>query len=374
MKAVVLRKENGEQAVVVTDVPRPKLTGSREVLIQVLAVGIDGTDRDIIQDGYGLLPAGSDQLIIGHEVLGRIVEAGADAGLSAGELVTILVRRPCGDAECMNCREGCQDYCTTGRFTERGIFGADGFMCEFVVEDAEYVVPVPDACAPYGVLIEPQSIIEKVWNQVSFIQQRLKWKPKTALVTGSGPLGILAAATCRSMGIETHVWSRSGGFSLKAELVRECGATYHRVGMTKDSSGAQISGLALEAAQWHKSFDIIFECSGHSPLTFDAMQILNAGGVLALLSVTPGSGQTTVPSDLINMEMMTKNKCVIGSVNASRTDFKAAIVRLREIEKLFPSLLARILTQTYTMEQVPNLDFASISVKAVVDIKGGNLE
>ncbi|MEF3306022.1 glucose 1-dehydrogenase [Paenibacillus sp. GYB003] len=376
MKAVVIQNGADRQFVAVADLPEPTLAAPDDVLIRVLSVGLDGTDREIVRDRYGVLPDGAERMVIGHELFGVVERAGEAAGFSPGELVTALVRRPCGSDSCVPCGSGQQDYCVSGAYTERGIRGADGFLCEYVVEKARYVVPVPEACASYGVLVEPQSIVEKVWNEIGHIQKRVRWEPKTALVTGSGPLGILAAVTCRSLGLETHVWSMSGRASANADLVRRCGAHYHDAvdrkpadagssGRPNDPSG---SGLDEYAAVHRIEPDVIWECSGHPPLAFESMKLLRPNGVLAILGVTSGNGRAEIPIAALNQEIVLKNKCIVGSVNASRADFETGIRRLQEIERQFPGLLAGIVTDRLAMEQVPDLDFSAIAVKAVVDV------
>lgn len=375
MKAVVIKNGTDRQYVTVADVPMPQLDSSDQVLIKVISVGLDGTDREIVQDRYGVLPEAAEHMVIGHELLGEIVQAGAESGLAAGQLVTALVRRPCGDDSCICCHAGQQDFCLTGNYTERGIRGADGFIAEYVVEHARYVVPIPHSCAPYGVLVEPQSIVEKVLNQMAVIQRRMEWRPKTALITGSGPLGILTALTCRTMGLDTHVWSQSGSGSVNAGLVRQCGGHYHeaphRANAEKTSEQDERpfrSGLDEFVSASGIRPDIVWECSGHPPLAFEAMKVLNSNGIVAMLGVTSGNNRINIPIDLLNQEMVLKNKCVIGSVNASRHDFETAIRRLEDIEALFPGSLNALLTNRLSMVQVPDLDFAKVTVKAVVDL------
>lgn len=380
MKAVVIRNGADRQYVTVAELPMPIPTRRDDVLIRVLRVGLDGTDREIVRDRYGVLPEGAEQMVIGHELLGVIEQAGPESGFTHGELVTALVRRPCGDDSCTACRHGQQDYCQSGAYTERGIRGADGFLSEYVVEQARYVVPIPAGCASYGVLVEPQSIVEKVCSQIAIIQQRVKWEPRTALITGSGPLGVLTALTYRTMGLDTHVWSRSGEDSVNASLIRRCGAFYHEAkagggnaGSDSEEQGTEdrlfTSGLQQFAESRNIRPDVIWECSGHTPLAFESIRLLNANGVLAILGVTSGTGRMDIPCDLLNQEMVLKNKCIIGSVNASRADFVAGIRRLQEMERDFPGLLGEMMTDRLNMAQVPELDFRSVAVKAVVDLE-----
>ncbi|MDF2724010.1 MAG: glucose dehydrogenase [Paenibacillus sp.] len=370
MKAVVIKNGAESQYVTVTDIATPALSSPDQVLIKLIRVGLDGTDREIIRDRYGVLPEGAEQMVIGHELLGVIVEAGEQAGMDAGQLVTALVRRPCEDESCICCRSGRQDFCQTGGYTERGIRGADGFIAEYVVESARYVVPLPDSCAEYGVLVEPQSIVEKVLNQLDIVQRRTAWEPKSTLIIGSGPLGILTAWTCLTMGLETHVWSKSPSDSVNAELIRQAGGIYHEaLALPEESADRRFpSGMDERMTAQGVRPDIVWECSGHAPLAFEAMKVLNANGVLAMLGCSAGDSTLSIPCELINQEIVLKNKCIIGSVNASRHDSETGISRLQQIEEKFPGMLERLLTDRLTMEQLPDLDFAQITVKAVVEL------
>lgn len=366
MRAITIRDEESRVKVAMEDVPRPDVTGPEDVVIRVLCVGIDGTDREIIVDNFARYPNGKSEMVIGHELLGIVAESSVKSGFSPGDLVTALVRRPCGEEECANCRNERQDFCQTGNYTERGIARADGFLCEYVVEHAKYIVRVPNECMSYGVLVEPQSIVEKVWNQTMMIQKRMIWQPRTVLITGSGPLGILAALTCRAMGFDTYVWSKSDTESMNAAIIRSNGGHYQQA--ESSTEGTFFSGLTEYLKQLGKSFDMIWECSGHAPLGYEAIPLLNNNGILALLGVTPGNGRLELPSDHIYREMVIKNKCVIGSVNASHHDFETAINRLRDIEKQYPGMLGMLQTNRLSIEEVPNIDFANITIKAVVDL------
>lgn len=359
MKAIVIRNEPDGQAVALTDIPRPVLSSPTEVVVKQLCVGLDGTDREMIAEKRGALPHGVDQMVIGHESFGVVVEAGDQSGLQVGDPVTLLVRRPCIDPSCVNCRNGQQDFCLTGTFVERGLKEADGYLTEYVVEDARYIVKVPMACADYGVLAEPQSIVEKVWNQVLRIQQRMVWQPQTALVVGSGPLGLLAMLTCRSLGLRTHVWSMNEERSVNADIVRQAGAVYHQ---------AAQGSLQEAAADWGERFDIVWECSGYPPIAFEAMRVLGSNGVLALLSVSPFNRTLGIPADVLNQEIVVQNKCIVGSVNASRKDFETGLYRLQQIEREYPGMLEVLQSERLEIEQVPALDFSSVRIKAVVDL------
>ncbi|MCM3270066.1 glucose 1-dehydrogenase [Paenibacillus elgii] len=355
------------------EVERPARQSKTDVLVRVLCIGLDGTDREIMSEKYGVPPAGETSLTIGHESLGVVEEADPATGFAPGDAVCALVRRPCAEPGCVNCRNGQQDFCETGQYTERGIRGAHGYLSDYYVEDARYLVKVPSGSLAYGILAEPQSIVEKVWNEVQRIQQRLVWQPRTAVVLGSGPLGLLAALTCRCLGLDTVVWSKSPDDSIGAELVRACGAMYARAedeaSVPASSGGAPaVSALGTFLQRNGRRADLIFECTGYSPLAFDAMAALGPNGVLALLGVTPGNRSIRISSDQINQELVLENKCVLGSVNASRKDFETGLYRLKQMEARFPGLLGRLMTDRLTLQVVPQLDFGGIAVKAVVDL------
>lgn len=366
MKAVRALNVAAKPQAAVAEVEKPgrKLPG--DVLVRVLAVGIDGTDRDILSGGYGEPPEGENDLTIGHESLGVVEEAEEETGFSVGDLVTALVRRPCSNEECVNCRNGRADFCQTGEYAERGIKRRNGYMSEYYVEHRDYLVKIPVSCLEYGMLAEPQSIVEKVWEQAQRVQQRLIWEPKTALILGSGPLGLLAAMTCRCFGLETYVWSKSPSSGRQADLVRACGTQYIEVGKASPDGGAET--LTAFAKKLDRPIDIIFECTGFSPLAFEAMTALGPNGVLALLSVTPGKRTIELPADSVNQQLVLENKCVLGSVNASRKNFETGIYRLQQMEEKFPGSLRTFITERLTMDQVPGLDYEKISMKAVVDI------
>lgn len=364
------RGQGGQPTLELGEVEMPSRNTPSDVLVRVLCVGLDGTDREIMSEKYGVPPVGETALTIGHESLGVVVEAESATGFRTGDAVCALVRRPCSEPDCVSCRNGRQDFCESGQYVERGIKGADGFLSEYYVEDARYLVKVPMGALAFGMLAEPQSIVEKVWDEVQHIQQRLVWQPKTAVVLGSGPLGLLAALTCRCLGLDTVVWSKSSENSSGAELVRSCGGLYKQAQVApKPEAGIGVlSPLAAFLQVSGKRADLIFECTGYSPLAFDAMTALGPNGVLALLGVTSGKRSIRISSDMINQELVLKNKCVLGSVNASRKDFETGLFRLQLIESRFPGLLSRIITERLTLDEVPQLDFDRIGIKAVVDL------
>jgi glucose 1-dehydrogenase len=319
------------------EVPEPKVSDipdGRGVKVKVLRVGVDGTDKEINAAEYGQAPEGSDFLITGHESLGRVVEVGPNvpSTIRPGTLVVSTVRRP---GHSIYDEIGLQDMTTDDVYYERGINLRHGYLSEFYVEDAQYVVPLPETLAEVGVLLEPTTVAEKAINQAYEIQRRLKvWKPRSALVLGSGTIGLLATVALRLRDIEVTVASLREPPYLNSDLIEELGGTYLS---TKQSSLA-------EAAEKRGPFDIVIEATGFSPLVFEAAEVLGKNGVLVLVSVTGGERKTEVNSDKINQGFVLGNKVMVGSVNASPEDFRSGRDDLVKAQAFYPGWLEKLLT------------------------------
>ena len=322
------------------EVPLPPV-GEGQVLVRVIRVGLDGTDTEIDEGLYGEAPRGSEYLIIGHESLGLVEEVGPGvSGLGVGELVVATVRRPGG---CLNCRAGESDMCLDGDYTERGIRGAHGYLADYYVETPENLVTLPAECEPVGVLLEPMSIVEKGLVQSMYIQGRLAWEPRRALVVGAGTLGLLAALLLRNMGLETYVVSRGSAEagSIRQKLLDGMGAYY------LSSREHPISQLGGELGR----IDLIFEATGNSGVVFDAAQALGVNGVMCLTGVTGGDARMEVPADKIYMGMVLGNKVVFGSVNANRRYFESGVIHMGRVRNKWPGLLERFITQRLSIEE-----------------------
>ena len=255
------------------DVAEPD-AGDGSVLVEAIAVGVCGTDAEIVEGKYGWAPRGKTRLVLGHESLGRVVDPGPSGRLKTGDLVVGIVRRP-DPVPCPNCAVGEWDMCRNGQYTERGIKEIDGFMSERWRIEPEYAMKVDPSLGLYGVLLEPTTVVTKAWEQVVAVGQRAFWEPRTVLVTGAGPIGLLAALVGKQYGLEVHVLDRVES-GLKPELVRALGATYH------SGSVADI-GFAP---------DVIVECTGVGQVIADSIQAIAPGGVVCLTGV--GSGGRTI--------------------------------------------------------------------------------
>src|SRR5919202_3726706 len=249
MKALTVRPGQADSARV-EDVPEPP-AASGSVLVQALAVGVCGTDLEITSGHYGWAPPGKDRLVLGHESLGRVIEAPADSGLRPGDLVAGIVRLP-DPVPCPNCAAGEWDMCRNGKYTEHGIKEVDGFCSERWRVHPGHAVKVAPHLGPLGVLMEPASVLAKAWEHVERIGRRAVWQPRTCLVTGAGPIGLLAALMGRQRGLEVHVLDRVTE-GPKPGLVNDLGAHYH-VGDAKPLAAAA---------------DVVIECTGVGQLVFD---------------------------------------------------------------------------------------------------------
>ncbi|MFN7961648.1 MAG: glucose 1-dehydrogenase [Thermoanaerobaculia bacterium] len=339
------------------EVPEPSLDaidGGRGVLVEVLRVGVDGTDKEIHAGEYGAAPPGDDYLIVGHESFGRVLAVGpAVWELAPGDFVVATVRRP--GASLLD-RIGLQDMTPEDSYLERGINLRHGFLCERYVESAEFLIPVPARLAEVGVLLEPASVVVKAIEQAFEIQRRLRvWQPKRALVLGASTLGLLAALFLRLRGLAVVAMAQTLPPSLSSELLAAIGVRY--------VSGRQssLSSLVSEVGP----FDFILEGTGHSPMVFEAMQALAKNGVLAMVSITGGETRVEVPADRINQAFVLGNKVAFGSVNASRADFESAVAGLAQAELAYPGWLARLLTHP-----VAGLESFQELVRLLTEVKG----
>lgn len=356
MKAIAVipgRKESAHMR----DVGKPEISSS-EVLVRVLQVGICGTDHEINQGLYGEAPRDEGFLILGHESLGVVEEVGGGVeGFEAGDLVVATVRRPCPE-NCINCRSGESDMCLTGNYRERGIKGLHGLMAEYYKESPEYLVKIPEELSGIGVLLEPLSIVEKAIFQAFKIQERMEWEPKTALVLGAGPIGLLATFVLRDMGIDTYTLARSPVTSLKAGLVVESGAHYI------DSTEEPVPGLREKLG----NIDFIFEATGSSTVAFQAMGILGVNGVLALTGISGGDKKLEVEADCLNLCIVLGNKAIFGSVNANITHFQKGVTHLLNFEARWPGLLSKLITRRIAIEDFKEAFERKKDIKVVLEV------
>lgn len=310
-----------------------EVPGGRGVLVQVLRVGVDGTDKEITAAEYGAAPPGESVLVIGHESLGRVVRVGPRVTeLAPGDLVVATVRRP---GHSLYDAIGTSDMTTDDTYYERGINLRHGFLAEYYVDDVDFLVKLPASLGEVGVLLEPTTVVEKGIAQAWEIQRRLRvWRPRRAAVMGAGTIGLLAAMVLRLRGLDVTVFGLERRPYLNSDLIEALGARYES---TRDLPVA-------EGAARHGPFDLVFEATGFSPIVFESMQALAKNGVLVLSSVTGGDRRVEVPADRINLEFVLGNKVMVGTVNANREYFETGVGDLVRCEAQYPGWLARLLT------------------------------
>jgi threonine dehydrogenase-like Zn-dependent dehydrogenase len=318
------------------ELPKPsvgEIADGRGVLVKVLRVGVDGTDKEINAAEYGAAPQGYDFLVIGHESFGQVEAVGSNVTeLQPGDYVVATVRRP---GYSLYDRIGTYDMTTDDTYFERGINLRHGYLTEYYVDDPEYIVKVPQKLREVGVLLEPATVVEKGIGQAYEIQRRLRvWHPRRAAVMGAGTIGILATLALRLRGIQVTTFGLTRKPHLNAELIEAVGARYE----------STLDLPLAEGAKRFGPFDVIFEATGFSPVVFDSMQALGKNGVLVLSSVTGGDRKIEIPADKINLEFVLGNKVMVGTVNANREYFEMGVRDLAQSEAEYPGWLARLLT------------------------------
>jgi len=337
MKAIVV-KPGVKDSIHMRDMPDPKLRPD-QVAVKMIRVGLCGTDAEINHGLYGKAPHGDEYLILGHENFGVVEEVGRKVkGFRAGDLVVSTVRRPC---KCHTCKAGENDMCHEGAYEERGIMGRHGFMAQYYVESPLWLNKIPKSVADIGVLLEPMSVVEKGIDHAYLLQRRLRWKPKTGLVLGGGPIGLLAAAVMRARGLDTHVVGREEDTDHRARLAKKMDARYHCVA----------NKTLFDVKQEMPPVDIAIEATGVASVAFEGMQILGRNGVLCLLSVTGGSETADQPIEKINQQLVLGNQVVFGSVNANPRHFAMGVKDFTIIEKKWPGVLKQLITTRLPWDQ-----------------------
>jgi threonine dehydrogenase-like Zn-dependent dehydrogenase len=328
-----------------TELPEPKPRDG-ELLVEPLYLGVCGTDREILDGAHGEPPPGEERLVLGHELLGRVKEAGGSVG--EGQLVAGIVRRP-DPVPCSCCANGEWDMCRNGQYTERGIKGLDGYGAELVTIEEDFAIPVPDELGTLGVLTEPSSILAKAWEQIARIATRACSDHRRVLVTGAGPIGLLAALMGQQRGLEVHVLDRATEGN-KPEVVAALGAEYHT---------GEITDLAQKINP-----DVVVECTGVAELVAGAMQHTAPGAIVCLTGVA-AARNLSVDVGALNNELVLENDVVFGSVNANRRHFEQAVTALRDADQ---DWLRRLITRTVPLENwTEALEKGDDDIKVVVE-------
>ncbi|ODQ89045.1 glucose 1-dehydrogenase [Mycolicibacterium holsaticum] len=296
------------------DDPKP---GPGELLVDGLAIGVCGTDKEIVAGQYGWAPPGRQSLVIGHESLGRVAAAPPDASFSPGDLVVGVVRRP-DPVPCRACAHGEFDMCRNGRYTERGIKEIDGYGSQRWCVETDYAVSVDNGLRDVGMLIEPTTVVAKAWEQVRRVGQRAYFDPERALITGAGPIGLLAALLAVQQGLDTHILDRVTD-GPKPGIAAALGATYHH---------DDIDDVAAKLQP-----DVVIEATGAGPVIFGAIANTSAYGIVCLTGVSPTGRRLKIDAGAINRELVLENDVVVGSVNANLRHYRQAAEALAKADK-----------------------------------------
>ncbi|WP_256107614.1 glucose 1-dehydrogenase [Streptomyces sp. ODS05-4] len=349
MRALTVRPLQAGSLAVSDDLPEP-VPGEGELLVDGIALGVCGTDREIAAGEYGWAPPGRDRLVLGHESLGRVREAPAGSGFAPGDLVVGVVRRP--DPEpCGACARGEFDMCRNGRYTERGIKERDGYGSEVWTVESDYAVRLDPALADVGMLMEPTTVVAKAWEQVERIGARSWFEPRRALVTGAGPIGLLAALLGVRRGLEVHVLDQVAD-GPKPELVVGLGAVYHTDPM--DQVTAKLDP------------DVVIEATGAGPLVFAAMAGTAAYGIVCLTGVSPRGRTLTVDAGTVNRDLVLENDAVVGSVNANLRHYHQAAEALAGAD---PDWLRKLITRRVPLERAAEaFEKHDDDIKVVIDL------
>ncbi len=265
MRALV--KEHSAPGIVMRDVPVP-VPGPNEVLIEVENTAICGTDLHIHQWDAWAARTIRPPLVIGHEFVGRIAALGAAVHqYSVGQRVSAEGHIVCGI--CRNCRAGRPHLCphTIGIGVNR-----DGAFAEYVTVPVSNLWPIPDGIAP-----ELAAFFDPFGNAAHCALQ-FDLVGEDVLITGAGPIGIIAAGICRHVGARHVVISDVNDYRLA--LAREMGAT-RTINVRREAIADAIRELGIEG------FDIGLEMSGNAQAFEDLLEAMYHGGKVALLGLLP---------------------------------------------------------------------------------------
>jgi len=314
----------------IDDLPDP-VAGEQELLVEGLALGVCGTDREIAAGDYGWAPPGRDRIILGHESLGRVRQAPAGSDFATGDLVVGVVRRP--DPEpCGACAHGEFDMCRNGRYTERGIKEIDGYAAQLWTVETDYAVKLDSSLADVGVLMEPTTVVAKAWEQVDRIGARAWFEPRTVLVTGAGPIGLLAALLGVQRGLDVHVLDRVTA-GPKIDAVTAVGATYHH------DPVADVAGKLRP--------DIVIEATGVGSVVFGAIANTGTYGITCLTGVSNPGRPISIDAGADNRQIVLENDVVVGSVNANLSHYRTAADALAQAD---PRWLRQLITRRVPLE------------------------
>lgn len=365
MKAIAIVP--GTKTLRLVDRPEPDVNAPDEIKVRIIRVGICGTDREEVSGGRATAPEGREELIIGHEMFGQVVEIGqAVTRVHPGDYAVFTVRRSCQG--CLACAMNRPDMCHTGQYRERGIDGLDGYQTEFVVDRERSAVHVPDELATVGVLSEPLSVAEKAIDESVRVQwSRLPDAPSTpdwlhgrrCLVAGLGPIGLLAAMALRLRGAEVYGLDIVDSDSPRPDWLRTIGGTY--------VDGRQVPADQVDDALG--PMQLIFEATGVASLEFNLLDALAPDGVYVLTGLPGGDRPLEIPGAALIRQLVLDNQVMLGSVNAARGHFQMAVEDLACARLRWGDHVAQLITHRYPYPEFETAlrQHPSDQIKAVIE-------
>ena len=342
-------KQAGSLEVTTIADPEP---GPDELLVDGLAMGVCGTDMEIVGGSYGWPPRGRDRLVLGHESLGRVAKAPADSDFAEGDLVVGIVRRP-DPVPCGACAVGEFDMCRNGRYTERGIKERDGYGSQRWTVETDYAVALDAHLSDIGMLLEPTTVVAKAWEQVRKVGERSYFHPRRALITGAGPIGLLAGLLSVQQGLDTHILDQVTD-GPKPGIVKALGATYHH---------DDIDDVAHRIEP-----DVVIEATGAGPLVFGCIASTATYGIVCLTGVSPAGRTLKIDAGAVNRDIVLENDAVIGSVNANRRHYQQAVDALAKADT---DWLASLITRRVPLHRAQEaFETQRDDVKVVITLDG----
>lgn len=363
MKAIAITPGTPGSRMVQRD--EPQIARPDEVKLQIVRVGICGTDREEVSGGRADAPAGRTELVIGHEMFGRVVATGAEVTrVKAGDFAVFSVRRGCG--ECTPCRINRADMCSSGNYRERGIKGLDGYQTEFAVDEERYVVHVPEQLEPVGVLLEPLSIVEKAIDETIRLQSvrdpeaaiTPDWMfGRRSLVAGLGPVGLLAAMVLRLRGAEVFGMDVVDAGTARAQWLNDVGGHYVDGRQTTAGQLAETAG----------TMDLIFEATGIARLEFSLLDALALNGAYVITGIPGGDRPIEISGAAIIRRLVLNNQVMLGSVNAARGHFQMGVNDLLTAHRQWGAHVERLITNRYSPDRFQDA-FGSHNVNTIKEV------
>lgn len=331
----------------VSELPEPE-PASGELLVDGVLCGVCGTDVEITE-GYGELPEGADKLVLFHESLGRVRQAPGGSEFAPGDLVAGVVRRP--DPEpCPAGARGQWDFCRNGNYTERGIKQRHGYGSGAWTVEQDFAIKLDPSVGDLGVLTEPTSVVAKAWEQAELVGRRAYWDPRRVLVTGAGPIGLLAALLGKQRGLDVHVLDQVTS-GIKPDLVRGLGATYHHD--LHEAAGVDP--------------DVVIESTGVGEVVFTVLRNTARNAVTVLTGISSGKRSLSLPAGEINNDLVLENDALVGSVNAALRNYQQAAQALARADQ---DWLRRLITRRVPLSAWTDaLSKREDDVKVVVDLQ-----